>query len=414
MTTRRQPARSWAQATIGQRQSLLPETPCDLSLQQDGNTVIRTRIWQHGFSNGSVFIDLRSQTINKTEFLVLVKEQYPTVVGVKSSSKIAELNFDDEDHDNYQRCLDTGLKITKTGPVILLCKVLTGETEIVTLNLSELPFAKKNVLLAGLKKSLATYGEVLGVGTLVDLTTQIYVCHGYATLNIKAHPNQPLTHLLPWFGSTTISFRAVWSSMAPYCKYCHQDGHIIHDCPIRKKRFSCWGCGEVGHQQAKCPDLRAKKRKATTPLVPISVQPNATQRGKDGSEKTGKTIGEAERVNLSQQQGDQGDQHAIDSVAPPPSPEPRPNRPSASPALVESSRKTKELLDDLTEDEVTMLKRWHENGKVDEHNDMELASGRLYSLKELYRSKFADLDLLFVSHNTRLSYEEVLPDAYLL
>jgi hypothetical protein len=71
---------SYAAAAAGERNTLLPVVPLPSSLIQEGRIIVRTQIWRHGYSAGSVFLDMKSQSITYEEFLVLVKEQYPSIV----------------------------------------------------------------------------------------------------------------------------------------------------------------------------------------------------------------------------------------------------------------------------------------------------------------------------------------------
>ncbi|KAG1034027.1 hypothetical protein G6F43_013470 [Rhizopus delemar] len=151
--------------------------------------------------------------------------------------------------------------------------------QVVRLRLSNLPFLGEKALLEGLKTSLQIYGEILDVGILLEPNTGTYMCTGYAILNVfsQEHIFEPLTHLIPWDERREQGFYAVWNQMPHYCRYCHEEGHVVVNCPKRRNRHTCWNCGENGHMAVSCtrdkPSKRARKQPETAPVVqPIVAQ----------------------------------------------------------------------------------------------------------------------------------------------
>ncbi|KAG0732721.1 hypothetical protein G6F23_014041 [Rhizopus arrhizus] len=61
--------------------------------------------------------------------------------------------------------------------------------------------------------------------------------------------------------------------MPHYCRYCHEEGHVVVDCPKRRARTSCWNCGIGGHMAASCAHDKPSKR-AHTPTIGVDVYPS--------------------------------------------------------------------------------------------------------------------------------------------
>jgi hypothetical protein len=137
----------------------------------------------------------------------------------------------------------------------------------------------ESALLEGLQKSLKVYGEILDVGILLEPITHTYMCTGYAVLNVSSQhiKFKQLTHLIPWDEKREQSFYAVWNQMPHYCRYCHEEGHVVVDCPKRRARTSCWNCGIDGHMAASCTRDKPSKRARKQPEANVVVQSSAEQ-----------------------------------------------------------------------------------------------------------------------------------------
>ncbi|KAG0973849.1 hypothetical protein G6F29_012592 [Rhizopus arrhizus] len=112
--------------------------------------------------------------------------------------------------------------------------------------------------------------DFLTNGVLLEPTTRTYMCTGYAVVNVSAQHTKfkQLTHLIPRDEKREQGFYAVWNQMPHYCRYCHEEGHVVVDCPKRRARTSCWNCDIDGHIAASCtrdkPSKRARKRPETS------------------------------------------------------------------------------------------------------------------------------------------------------
>ncbi|EIE78298.1 hypothetical protein RO3G_03002 [Rhizopus delemar RA 99-880] len=197
--------------------------------------ISKTSIWRTGHGSGSVFIDMTGRKESKIEFLHLVAQQYPSRVGVLTQQvgtlKFAEINFAPDD-DALSECLANGISFADKS-TILPCRALDTHMQVVRLRLSNLPFLNEKDLMKGLEKSLRKYGDILDVGILLEPTTGTYMCTGYAVLNVtsKTETFEPLTHLIPWDEQRECGFYAVWNQMPVYCRYCHEEGHVVANCP---------------------------------------------------------------------------------------------------------------------------------------------------------------------------------------
>ncbi|EIE91395.1 hypothetical protein G6F46_011881 [Rhizopus delemar] len=278
--------RSWAQVVTKNRKSLLLSSTTLSTNEPDtnnkkGSTIVKTSIWRPGHGPGSIFVDMTGRKESKVEFLGLVAKQYPSRVGVITqkvgSMKFAEINFDPDDIA-LNDFLTNGLKFADNS-IIIPCRALDSQMEVIRLRLSNLPFLSESALLEGLQKSLKVYGEILDVGILLEPITHTYMCTGYAILNVSSQhiKFKQLTHLIPWDEKREQSFYAVWNQMPHYCRYCHEEGHVVVGCPKRRARTSCWNCGIDGHMAASCTRDKPSKRARKQPEANVAVQSSVEQ-----------------------------------------------------------------------------------------------------------------------------------------
>ncbi|KAG0744522.1 hypothetical protein G6F57_006854 [Rhizopus arrhizus] len=194
--------------------------------------------------------------------------------------KFAEINFDSDDIA-LNDFLTNGIRFANNSTIIP-CKALDSQMEVIRLRLSNLPFLGKSALLEGLQKSLKIYGEILDREILLEPTTRIYMCTDYAAFNVSSQHTKfkQLSHLIPWDEKCEQGFYAVWNQMPRYGRYCHEERHVVVDCPKCRARTSCWNCGIDGHMTASCtrdkPSKRARKQPETSVAIQSSVEPAPT------------------------------------------------------------------------------------------------------------------------------------------
>ncbi|KAG1146839.1 hypothetical protein G6F37_011887 [Rhizopus arrhizus] len=89
-------------------------------------------------------------------------------------------------------------------------------------------------------------------GTVVDSVSDNIVEHRLPELqhNVRwvyqplDYSSQPRPSFL--LAEVDINVHATWSSMKPYCRYCHGD-HSLNNCEVRQKAIICYWCNGSGH-----------------------------------------------------------------------------------------------------------------------------------------------------------------------
>ncbi|KAG1157862.1 hypothetical protein G6F37_006318 [Rhizopus arrhizus] len=113
---------------------------------------------------------------------------------------------------------------------------------------------------------------------LLKPTARTYICTGYAVLNVSSQHTKfkQLRHFIPRDEKLEQGFYAVWNQTLRYCRYCHEEGHVVVNCPKRRARASCWNCGIDGYIAASCtcdkPSKRAQKQPETSVTIQSSVE----------------------------------------------------------------------------------------------------------------------------------------------
>lgn len=127
--------------------------------------------------------------------------------------------------------------------------------------------------------SLSKFGKILNCAINKD-KYDYFLGTGMVTLDCtvtdESNTLPELTHLIPWYSAVledTCDVKATWSTMKPYCRQCHEDGHARIDCPKRRKLIQCFNCNKHGHIARVCPreSKPTRKPKATKPKTQRAV-----------------------------------------------------------------------------------------------------------------------------------------------
>ncbi|KAJ8662463.1 hypothetical protein O0I10_002158 [Lichtheimia ornata] len=247
-------------------------SPLRVSLKPTAHdNAVHSNVWKAGGSPAScssLFFDFTSRTENRATLLCHLNTSFPNNCGVRlhsdHSRRIVELFIDDS--NVYQKARTSGLAF-KDGMRILPSVPLPADSCLVHLRLSNLPFTSRDKLTDGICKALSSFGDVLDYGILRDHDSNLFMGHGYATLNVSdAKQSSSLSHKISWPNSEDW-FYATWAEMPLHCLHCHKSGHSLSSCPTHPSRYRpCWSCGQNGHRAAKCPNRR-------TIVKPINVPP---------------------------------------------------------------------------------------------------------------------------------------------
>ncbi|ORZ22081.1 hypothetical protein BCR42DRAFT_405453, partial [Absidia repens] len=268
--------RTFAQVVAKTRESLMNK-PTHHTSDGGGELQLTTRIWKTARTEGALFFDM-TPLADKTQqyHMTLLKDQYPidTIFAAipKRDGKQPYLEVYPTSTADVQNIKDTGIvynDVAKNTSIrILPCKSIPDATNIKKLSLSYLPMIEKEKVIAGLKQSLAPYGELLDAGILLEPQTQYFMGTGYALLDISATESgaatRTLTHKISWCNEEE-SFHATWAAMPTWCRYCHEEGHSKFVCEKSKASILCYSCKHFGHRSFECPrkntELEQKKRK---------------------------------------------------------------------------------------------------------------------------------------------------------
>ena len=198
----------------------------------------------------------------------------------------------------YQQLCSKGLNLPSFDDQFDVFPSLSPSAELMKVTLSGLPhqYGRRDGDLSQLHTdmqcNLSPFGKIVDSG-IIKGSSGIYSGKGYVVLEKPSNAAQPpngsthreLQHNVHWvyqplaysassassplLAAVEINVYATWSSMKPYCRYCHGD-HALKDCVLRKKATTCYWCNEVGHIAKYCdrknvsgpsgaPNKRARK-----------------------------------------------------------------------------------------------------------------------------------------------------------
>ncbi|KAJ8657165.1 hypothetical protein O0I10_006809 [Lichtheimia ornata] len=246
------------------------------------DNTVHSNVWKAGGSPASctsLFFDFTSRSENRATLLCHINASFPNNCGARLHSdharRIVELFIDDS--NVYQKACTSGL-VFKDGMRILPSVPLPADSCLIHLRLSSLPFTSRDKLTDGICKALSPFGDVLDYGILRDHDSNLFMGHGYATLNVSSSKqSSSLSHKISWPNSEDW-FYATWAEMPLHCLHCHKSGHSKSSCPTHPSRNRpCWSCGQNGHRAAKCPNHRPiVKPTIDPPMSPSSSTSTAT------------------------------------------------------------------------------------------------------------------------------------------
>jgi hypothetical protein len=118
--------------------------------------------------------------------MMLLKNQHPNVhacVPLNDGSKRYLEVYLSKNQDK-QELLEKGLYFKDSNLTVYPCEALTDSAKILNVKLSNLPLLPKKDVFAGLKQSLAIFGNILDIGIAVEPNTGFLMGTGFAVLNI--------------------------------------------------------------------------------------------------------------------------------------------------------------------------------------------------------------------------------------
>jgi hypothetical protein len=218
--------------------------------------------------------------------MMLLKNQHPNVhacVPLNDGSRRYLEVYISKNQDK-QELLKKGLYFKDSNLTVYPCEALTDSAKILNVKLSHLPLLPNEDVFAGLKQSLAIFGNILDIGITVEPNTGFFMGTGFAVLNIHQDQQennfQTLSHQLSWCESQVEFFHCTWSNMPVWCRYCHQEGHTKFECSLSKARILCYNCHQQGHRSFECPrrrqalvQPREKPRAAKSITNTVDIEP---------------------------------------------------------------------------------------------------------------------------------------------
>ncbi|KAI8972163.1 hypothetical protein BDB01DRAFT_839540, partial [Pilobolus umbonatus] len=252
-TQQRQQRRTYAQIVASKRVSLVYKPSQTQNDENETITIVKTHIYQRARTQGALLFDFSSVPLTADLKIQMLREQHPNCFGLiakkERNLEYLEVYIDNDDDDND--ICETGVYFHEQKIRVLSRRAIYDASQIVHLNLSDLPMLRPVKVLEGITKSLEVFGDILDIGLNYDPRHNFYMGTGYAVLDLNDLEGevtfQPLSHTVSWCESTVEDFHVTWKNMPTWCRYCHEEGHTKFNCEKSKARIICYNCHEVGH-----------------------------------------------------------------------------------------------------------------------------------------------------------------------
>ncbi|KAG1526363.1 hypothetical protein G6F45_005778 [Rhizopus arrhizus] len=202
----------------------------------------------------------------------------------------------------YERLCTEGLQLPSFTDRFLALPSLSPSAKLLKVTLTGLrhQYGRRDGGLAqfhsDMQRNLSSFGHIIESGTIRG-TFGFYSGKGYVVLEKFPESDQQrdetprleLQHNVHWvyqplaystsaipaslLDDVSINVHATWSSMKPYCRYCHGD-HSLKDCQVRQQATICYLCNESGHIAKYCDRKNVygasgvpNKKNRKTPIV---------------------------------------------------------------------------------------------------------------------------------------------------
>lgn len=181
------------------------------------------------------FFDITEAKVGVKDFFAASRQRFPDGVGLgikihRGDRVLVEIILVSK--EAMEDACSTGVQV---GDKLLKAHAaLEPDSIILIMKLENIPIIHHGEIIKGLEESLAPFGKMLDV-RLLELPHggwfmgKVYVC--LELHKTEDHATNELTDRIPWHDDDKCTLYATWKAMAPYCTYCHQEGHGRRDCP---------------------------------------------------------------------------------------------------------------------------------------------------------------------------------------
>lgn len=248
--------------------SVNPPTPTADSVQP-----VRTQLWRHARVSSGYFLDIsKIPNVTEAQHLEYLADQYggaDQFIALKVLGKNSERYIEVYPSPSILSSFTTeGVLYEEQKLRLLPCKALTGESDVVQLNLTELPPLAKEDFSKIVLPALAKFGEVLDYGLKFEPIRGFWLGAGYAVIHRhknESYPKLEHTISLSMPEDATEYCYATFPDMPVWCRYCHAEGHTKYECAKSKARILCYSCDQYGHMSKECPSPRSAKKTESKP-----------------------------------------------------------------------------------------------------------------------------------------------------